>query len=963
MKRVVALLLIASVALFAAVAPQSDLKVNAGTPMKKMPTATIKAAPLQIEENIEKRTMDISSAKAPAIPIDSTEVTLIYFENFENGANGWTQFDGTAPDPTGEWHLDDLWGISDSLWWCGDYALGGYNSNWYVALETPEVELTAGDSTLSFKLDLNCEGPGGEPAGYDGWDGGNVQISNDGGETWTVLNPAGVPYNCTSLYGFGYVFNEPAPGWGGVHEGVVEVDLGAYIGDTVSVRFVFCSDGGYDTHDDGNMYGMIVDSINVAGDAMFEGSVDDGLVSYAINAASGAFWNIEDRVDSLPSVTHVLRNYIPGDTTYALNLEDYYESPSITLPDEPATLIYFDFEFLADFGDLDEFPNVEYWRIEFSPDDGQTWRAASNLLDDGSPNYVYSQTIPAWYGFQYAYGEACNITSFAGQTVKFRFYFRSDSDEPIGGGLMIDDFVVYSQPDLPVPTGVAVALNAGNVEVDWDDMDGTYELPREYMATTPEESGAYYGPAVTFFSNDSTPGFGAGMDYSTGGKDLTFTNLDFALYNMNPFGDSVSVALFGVDTSVHVLYWSENFVPDTVDGFQTIDISGEDITWNGDFMVLTMWETSAEFPIWYLNTEKAGPMTLYHPAAGFYTANYTTPMGARGFGEVTYSGLEYNVYRRVVGETTLELLNTTPLATNSFVDETAEALVEYEYTVVCVSDGFEGQAGLGASVFVLPDDHEERKHDDGTSEEIFELAMDTTVVVKLTPTEYPAKLVAMRFNALWAGDVYKVKIYKDEAGMPGDSWLLIEPPVTAIAGWNTFAVPDIMTTTPGRDGVVLRDGESVWVGVKGATPGDFPAWLGADTDSFSGLATMQVPGGGWSSIAAYLRGNPMIRGYFDTDIDTTAVPEIIPAKYELAQNYPNPFNPVTTIRFELKETGMTKLDVFDIAGRHVRTLLNGSVEAGAYDLRFDASALSSGVYFYRLTSGDFTDIKKMSLVK
>jgi len=126
---------------------------------------------------------------------------------------------------------------------------------------------------------------------------------------------------------------------------------------------------------------------------------------------------------------------------------------------------------------------------------------------------------------------------------------------------------------------------------------------------------------------------------------------------------------------------------------------------------------------------------------------------------------------------------------------------------------------------------------------------------------------------------------------------------------------------------------------------------------------MQVPGGGWTSIAGYLRCNPMIRGYFDTDIDTTAVTDVVPAKYELAQNYPNPFNPVTTIRFELEKSGMTTVDVFDVTGRHVRTLLDGNVEAGAYDLRFDASALSSGIYFYRLTSGDFTAIKKMSLVK
>ena len=198
MKRVVALLLIASVALFAAVAPQSDLKLNAGNPMTKLPKVEIKMPALQ-NENTSVRSLNITTAKAPALAVDTNAVTIVYLEDFESGAPGWVQYDGTAPDPLGEWHLDDMWNTGDSLWWCGDYALGGYNSSWYVALETPEVVLTAGDSTLSFLLDLECEGPGGEPAGYDGWDGGNVQISNDGGETWTVLTPTGVPYNCTSL--------------------------------------------------------------------------------------------------------------------------------------------------------------------------------------------------------------------------------------------------------------------------------------------------------------------------------------------------------------------------------------------------------------------------------------------------------------------------------------------------------------------------------------------------------------------------------------------------------------------------------------------------------------------------------------------------------------------------------------------------------------------------------------------
>jgi len=89
----------------------------------------------------------------------------------------------------------------------------------------------------------------------------------------------------------------------------------------------------------------------------------------------------------------------------------------------------------------------------------------------------------------------------------------------------------------------------------------------------------------------------------------------------------------------------------------------------------------------------------------------------------------------------------------------------------------------------------------------------------------------------------------------------------------------------------------------------------------------------------------------------------VPNVYRLSQNYPNPFNPITNIKFSIPVTGLVKLTVYDILGREVAQLLNEVKPAGNYLVDFDASKLSSGVYFYTIQSGDFIDTKKMLLVK
>jgi hypothetical protein len=83
----------------------------------------------------------------------------------------------------------------------------------------------------------------------------------------------------------------------------------------------------------------------------------------------------------------------------------------------------------------------------------------------------------------------------------------------------------------------------------------------------------------------------------------------------------------------------------------------------------------------------------------------------------------------------------------------------------------------------------------------------------------------------------------------------------------------------------------------------------------------------------------------------------------LAQNYPNPFNPATSIKFSLPKQSHVKLVIYDVLGKEIATLVNDELKAGVYNKTFDGSNFASGVYFYRIDAGDFTDVKKMVLVK
>lgn len=113
-------------------------------------------------------------------------------------------------------------------------------------------------------------------------------------------------------------------------------------------------------------------------------------------------------------------------------------------------------------------------------------------------------------------------------------------------------------------------------------------------------------------------------------------------------------------------------------------------------------------------------------------------------------------------------------------------------------------------------------------------------------------------------------------------------------------------------------------------------------------------------------------GGFNMEIFTSEIDELLPAggntgsipeSYSLKQNYPNPFNPNTKISFSLPKAGELKLEIYTALGTLVKTIASGSFPAGEHTLNFNAGSLASGVYFYRLTAGDFTQTKQMVLIK
>jgi len=921
---------------------------------------------------------------------------IIFYDDFEpaGGDPVWQAVDLTTPPPErgpDYWIVDDWNALGDSSWRLADLTFGtngGYANHWYQVLDTPPLLLNDTTAMLSFYHRYSVEGTAGATAPYDGWDACNVRISLDSGKTWIVLPHA--TYNMTNSWAFGhpdqghfeYVpdlgVGSPVPGWGGDQLDWVKVsfNLKEYVSSSraVMIRWAFASDMGYSTADGApDLFCWQLDSIMVSGsDQVFfsnYGETKDlvGKDNAFIPPPGGNLWHTVTFTEAIPPYApeftptpiHSLIAQNGGDVynpeyTYNSFMENTYETGPIFLPD--TTPIYLDFKFIPYFADEDEFPDVDFWWAEVKPVDSTDWEAV--WLSEGG-YYVFSQGFDQWTDVSYFYGYPTNtsgweLTRFAGQSVYLRMHFHSDYDQPIGPGLLVDDFVVYSPiKDIVEPTGLTATPSSEDttIHLRWDYEEGkVYQVWRttpgdQYVHLIGEVMDSVF---VDENDEDSPVEFYQLYYYSLrlsikyeGTSDFT----DFAEAELIP-ENVVEVAYDdGIMDSTAVAPTNKLvFVKFTPTAYP-VDLSGFKIYL--DKTGATSY--SGQFYVWADDGENGKPGTKL-------TALPINKSGlVDGYNRVIFtesipidSGSYYISYKRFGAGLKVAIDTTAP----TFMTTYLETAVVGEYDTVKYGD---------AILHMLVDQTRTPKPLSGLFINEFMASNDGSVLDENNEADDWLEIYNANAEPVDVGGLYLT----DDLSNPY-KWMIPdtnEMATTIPAGGFLLFFADEQTS----QGVLHADfklgagGEQI-----GITEDYFGVMNLIDTLSFGQQKSDTSYGRLSDGSSEWAYFSPVSAGASNSAGTVVAIENYSDAvvhEYRLEQNYPNPFNPVTTIEFALKQAGRTRLNIYNTNGQKVATIMDRHMPTGVVKLSWNASKLASGVYFYELKSGDFRSVRKMILMK
>ncbi|HPA24885.1 MAG TPA: T9SS type A sorting domain-containing protein, partial [Candidatus Cloacimonas sp.] len=325
-------------------------------------------------------------------------------------------------------------------------------------------------------------------------------------------------------------------------------------------------------------------------------------------------------------------------------------------------------------------------------------------------------------------------------------------------------------------------------------------------------------------------------------------------------------------------------------------------------------------------------------AEGSFGVHYTEPVRGR---DVT----AYKVYRdgSYLTEVDGELLTYT---------DTEVPGGPHTYYITAMYGTVESGASNTVSVFVLPANHYELNHDDGTAEQGFNVGATNQMAVKFDYSgEFDLKYVKVFVHTLnTAGLVIRIYDANGTGGMPGAQIIpqYQYPAASVVTGWNFITLPN-----PAH-----LNNQPFYIAIM-ETSNANQIGLDTSTNGFS----YQIIDDTWEPVET---GEIMLRAIVEgpnAGEDPTLPPLVLDAK-----NYPNPFNPETTISFSIPASGQTSVKIYNLKGQLVRTLVDETMNAGYQKVAWNGTddnqkSVASGVYFYRVNNAGKIITRKMLLAK
>ncbi|MBN1754955.1 T9SS type A sorting domain-containing protein [bacterium] len=809
-------------------------------------------------------------------------------------------------------------------WWCGDPAVEGYDNQWLQFLTTEEIDLPSspsGNLILSFQSFYNVE-PAAEYEDYDSWDGMNVRISTDGGGTFQIIEPVGgYPYE--SMYGFGYNGEGiGVPGWGGESDGWENpiFILNDFIGQTVNIRFAFGSDPAYCTinYGDGpgtwdpDMFGWVIDDITVRDDddIFFFNAAGDTSAMYISNAliAYGDYWAMT--TEEAYSPTHSW-NCEAGHP----NLWCALVSPVIEVPTASDSLVVVEYMVLCDFEDLSGSGEGldDYMMMFVSPDSGETFYWLNGVCKSG----IYEVDTFSIVNQEYA----GNII----RTVDSRTIYGTAevADSIRSSGQLQFYFIVYTDDNDDMGVGEGIFIDDFRVI--------------KSMAVHQDIMVSSIGSTPTNFDTDITF---AVQIYNNGLDPIASIPTFFKIYYYDPDGDSLVLDASGL------------FSP-----FPSLS-PGEHKT------LRTTWTSDVPGEYHFVSYSALGSDEVHEND----TMEYVFNVYSEDTVEIGYDDGEYNAFD---DEGHVAYLIGSDLGGFDYAAVHCTSPF-HSYSIMQVKWYCTSSVPILVQILSSIDD---TPGDLIAADSIYDPVPGGWQTADIGPFEIDETDFFIAFSAFEESTGFAV--YADTSSPIDErSWLNSSPDLYNL-GTIDFMIRAVVTTGATRYAFSEPREErplshcELFRGPKDPSNllriRTFHPMIDEDTLYFTEFEDGEA---GWWHFDFTYEASLNTFWHPDTFMHYTAIGEKpqIPYSFSLRENYPNPFNAVTTISYSLAENCLVTLDIYDVLGKKVCSLVNEAQGAGAYRVMWEGNndrgeSLPAGVYLYHLSTDKFEATDKMLLLK